>query len=188
MADRTVVQRVKNQRDARLLEGWQEVRVWVPSEKDAEEIRNMASDRRAKAEALDGLSKEVPKVSSHTEVRIAQAIAEHGSAAYNTPSGAVLDLMTELAGEDDLQGFSRAVVILARAKPANAKFVLARVPAKISNFVIQHRGIAALDLMQWADANPQWPEDLKRSVRDPERFEGVVEAMAESIKAFARPH
>ena len=46
MADRTVVQRVKNQRDARLLEGWQEVRVWVPSEKDAEDIRNIAADRR----------------------------------------------------------------------------------------------------------------------------------------------
>lgn len=188
MVDRTVVQRVKNQRDARLLEGWQEVRVWVPSEKDAEDIRNIAADRRAKAEALDGLSKEVPKVSSQTEARIAQAIAEHGSAAYNTPSGAVLDLMTELAGEDDLQGFSRAVVILARAKPANAKFVLARVPAKISNFVIQHRGIAASDLMKWADANPQWPEDLKRSVRDPEQFERIVEAMAESIKVFAKPH
>ncbi|MBB3589455.1 hypothetical protein E2E30_19450 (plasmid) [Sphingomonas sp. AAP5] len=188
MVDRTVTQRVKNQRDARLLEGWQEVRVWVPSEKDAVEIRNMASDRRAKAEALDGLSKEVPKVSLHTEVRIAQAIAEHGSAAYNTPSGAVLDLMTELAGEDDLQGFSRAVVILARAKPANAKFVLARVPAKISNFVIQYRGIAAFDLMKWTDANPQWPDDLKGSVRNPEQFERVVEAMVESIKAFAKSH
>lgn len=188
MADRTVVQRVKNQRDARLLEGWQEVRVWVPTEKDADEIRKIASDRRAKAEALDGLSKEVPKVSLHTEVRIAQAIAEHGSAAYNTPSGAVLDLMTELAGEDDLQGFSRAVVILARAKPANAKFVLARVPAKISNFVIQHRGIAASEFLRWAGTNPQWPDDLKGSVRDPEQFERVVEAMVERIKAFTVAH
>lgn len=188
MADRTVVQRVKNQRDARLSEGWQEIRVWVPTEQDAEDIRNIAAERRAKAEALDGLSREVPKVTPQTEARIAQAIAAHGSAAYNTPSGAVLDLMSELAGEDDLQGFSRAVVILARAKPANAKFVLARVPAKISNFVVQHRQITPSDLMKWADANPQWPEDVKRSVRDPEEFERVVEAMAESIKAFRKAH
>lgn len=188
MADRTVVQRVKNQRDARLLEGWQEVRVWVPSEKDAADIRNIAAERRAKAEALEGLSKEVRKVSPPTEARIARAIAEHGSSAYTTPSGAVLDLMTELAGEDDLRGFSRAVVILARAKPANAKFVIERVPAKVSNFVIRHRGVSATDLMKWAEANPQWPDDLKNSVRDPEVFERVVETMSESIKAFAQPH
>jgi len=43
-------------------------------------------------------------------------------------------------------------------------------------------------LMKWADANPQWPEDLKRSVRDPEQFERIVEAMAESIKVFAKSH
>jgi hypothetical protein len=186
MVDRTVVRRVKNQRDARLLEGWQEVRVWVPSEKDANDIRNIAAERRAKAEALDGLSKEVPKVSPQTEARIAQAIAQHGSTAYTTPSGAVLDLITKLADEDNLQGFSRAVVILARAKPANARFVIESVPAKISNFIIRRRDVTAGDLMKWADANPQWPDELKRSVRDPKQFERVVEAMAKSIKDFAK--
>lgn len=188
MADRTVVRRVKNQRDARQTEGWQEIRVWVPTEQDAEDIRNIAAERRAKAEALDGLSREVPKVSPQTEARIAHAIANHGTGAYDTPSGAVLDLMTELAGEDDLQGFSRAVVILARAKPANAKFVLARVPAKISSFLVQHRGVTPPQLMSWAGANPEWPEDVKRAARDPQEFERVVEAIAESIKAFSKSH
>lgn len=188
MADRTVVQRVKNQRDARLTEGWQEIRVWVPTEQDAEDIRNIAAERRAKAEALDGLSREVQKVSPQTEARIAQAIAAHGAAAYDSPSGAVLDLMSDLAGEDDLQGFSRAVVILARAKPANAKFVLARVPAKISSFLVQHRGITPSNLMVWAGTNPQWSDDVKRAAREPLEFERVVETMAENIKAFRASH
>ncbi len=186
MADRTVVKRVKAQRDVRLLEGWQEVRVWVPTEQDADDVRNLAAERRAKAEALTGLSKEVPKVTPQTEARIAGAIALHGSAAYTTPSGAVLDLMTELANEDDLQGFSRAVVILARAKPANARYVIDSVPAKISNFVIRHRGISATDFMNWAKANPTWADELKQYARHPEAFERAVEALAHSIKEFSK--
>ena len=188
MADRTVVQRVKNQRDVRLTEGWQEVRVWVPSDQDAENVRNLAAKLRAKAEALDGLSREVPSVSPQTEARIAKAIADHGSAAYNTPSGAVLDLMTALANEDNLRGLSRAVVILARAKPANAKFVIDKVPAKVASFLVNHRGVSSDAHYKWSLANPSWADDLKNSARDPERFASVVEAMAKSVRAYAQSH
>jgi hypothetical protein len=121
-------------------------------------------------------------VNYESEVRIAKAIAEQGSAAYNTPSGAVLDLLTELSNEDDLESFSRAFVIFARAKPANAVFVANAVPAKITNFLVKHRGIAVDALLRWAEANPGWVDDLKDAVRDPARFERVVEAMAEAIK------
>jgi hypothetical protein len=188
MADRTVVQRVKHQRDARLFEGWQEIRVWVPSERDAEDIRKLAAERRAKAEALDGLSKEVPTVSPETEARIAIAIAEHGSAAYTTPSGAVLHLLSELASEDNLRAFSRAVVILTRAKPSKARFVIDHVPAKVSNFIIRQRGISTTDFTKWASTHPEWPDNLKQSVRNPNEFERAVEAMAKNIKLSMKPH
>ena len=121
-----------------------------------------------------------------TEARIAKAIAEHGSAAYNTPSGTVLDLMTQLADEDDLVSFSRAFVILARAKPANAGFVADAVPAKISNFLIRHRRIDASVLVKWTEANPGWADDLKNAVREPARFEKVVEAMGRGNQARTR--
>src|SRR5689334_5360490 len=62
-----------------------------------------------------------------------KAIADHGSAAYTPPPGAVLDLMTQLAPENDLESFARAFAILARAKPTNAAFVAVAVPAKISD-------------------------------------------------------
>lgn len=48
VADPTVVRRVRRQRDVRLAEGWQEVRVWVPTEQDANDIRNLAADRRVR--------------------------------------------------------------------------------------------------------------------------------------------
>jgi hypothetical protein len=182
MTAKTVAERARRQRELRVAEGWQEVKVWVPTEADAEDVRKLAAERRAKAEALYGLSQEVHTVNIETEARIANAIAEQGSAAYTTPSGAVLDLMTQLANEDDLTSFSRAFVILARAKPSNAPFVAAAVPAKISNFLIKHRGIDPSALMKWTQANPSWTEYLKVAVRDPVRFNQVVEAVAQDIK------
>ena len=183
MQDKTVVARVLRQRRQRIAEGWLEVRVWVPTAEDARDVRNLAAERRAKAEALDGLSQEVTNVNIETELRIAKAIAEHGSKAFNTPSGAVLELMTELSGEDGLVGFARAFIILARAKPSNAAFVAGQVPAKICNFLIRHRGIDSATFVNWSRKNPDWTESLKDAVRDPTRFERTVEDMATAIKA-----
>lgn len=185
MADNTIAERARRQRDVRVAEGWQEVKVWVPTEADAEDVRKLAAERRKRAEALHGLSKEVQIIDMDTELRIAKAISEQGSAAYTTESGAVLELMTRLADEDDLQGLSRAFVILARAKPPNATFVAARVPAKISNFLIKHRGVSTPALLKWTSANPAWAENLKDALRDPIRFERLVEAMAAAINKSA---
>ncbi len=93
-----------------------------------------------------------------------------------------MDLMTQLANEDDLLSFSRAFIILARAKPAYASRAAAAVPAKISNFMIIHRGITSTALIKWTNANPDWVENLKNAVREPTRFRQVVEAMAEAIR------
>lgn len=185
MTDKKPPSRVQKQREIRVAAGWQEVKVWVPTEKDAEDIRNLANERRMKAEALDGLSNEVKAVTPETQVRIAQAIAEHGSAAFTHSSGAVLDLMTKLADEDDLQSFSRAFIILARAKPTHAASVASFIPAKIGNFLVKHRGVDPRSMMSWTHDHPEWTERLKDAARDPARFELVVEAMAQEIK---RPH
>lgn len=182
MADRTVVNRVKRQRDVRLAEGWREVRVWVPTEKDAEDVRNLAKERREYAEALLGLSEEVNSMPQETATRIAQAVAEHGSAAYIHTSGAVLDLMTQLADEDNLQGFAKAFIHLARAKPASASFAASFIPAKIRNFLFKHRRIPPNAMVQWTNAHPDWAETLKSAVRDPKRFELTVEAMAREMR------
>ena len=81
--DKTAGDRVRRQRELRLAEKWHEVKVWVPTEKDAEDIRKLAATRRANAERIEGLSRAVKSVSIETENRIAQAIAQQGLAAYN---------------------------------------------------------------------------------------------------------
>lgn len=188
MTDQTVVARLKRQRELRAVEGWREVKVWVPTEQDAADIIQLAKERRDKAEALDGLSREVPTMTPQNAARIAKAIAEHGSAAYITPSGPVLDLLTQLTEEDDLETFSRAFIILARAKPANAAFIAAAVPAKIINFLVKHRKVDATALLKWTGAHPGWEDDLKNAVRNPAQFKEVVATMAEAIKRQRKAH
>jgi hypothetical protein len=180
---KTPTERVKDQRDARLREGWQEVRVWVPTERDAEDVRTLAADRRAKAEALSGLKEGISTMTAETEMRIAQAIAQQGSPAFITPSGPVLTLLTQLAEEGDLRGFSHAFVTFARAKPMNAHFVAEATPAKILNrYLLKHLKLDVSRVLRWQDANPEWAETIKDALRKPDQLVLAVETMVEAIR------
>ena len=117
--------------------------------------------------------------------RIVTAISKQGDKAYVTESGAILDLMTQLANENNLQGLSLAFVIFAYAKPANATYVANRIPAMISNFMIDHRGVKESALRKWANANPPWDKKLMNALRHPIRFERMVERMVSAINQAA---
>lgn len=186
MSDESANARVRLQRERRLREGWKDVRVWVPTEDDAEKIRNLAEELRRNAEQLQGLSERIETVNDETQMRIAEAIAQQGSKAYNTESGAVLTLMTKLAQEGDLEGFAIAVNMLARAKPANARFVTNAIPAKISNYLILQRNVERNAFLRWTGENPAWADTLKEVVRHPMQFAAAVDSMVEQIKAMPR--
>lgn len=188
MSDDNANARVRLQRERRLREGWKDVRVWVPSEQDAKKIRNLAEELRRNAEQLYGLSERIETVNMETQYRIAEAIAQQGSKAYNTPSGAVLSLMTQLAEEDDLEGFAIAVNMLARASPANARYVSNAIPPKISNYLILQRSVDRDAFFRWMIANPTWSTTLKEAVRNPPQFMAVIEDMIEQIEAKSNRH
>jgi hypothetical protein len=184
MKDRTVAERVTRQRGLRLREGWQEVRVWVPTEQDAAELRQLAERKRAEAEALHGLKEGVTGMNTATAAAILEAILSHGSKAYSTPSGPVLTLLSDLAARGDLRSFSNAFVIFARAKPGNARYVEESVPAKILNqYFCRHRGVTVTEFERWSAKNPHWAQRLKDAVRDAELFERIVEQMTAEIRA-----
>jgi hypothetical protein len=189
-ADRTATNRVKRQRDARLYEGWQEVRIWVPTDEDAEDVRKLAAERRAKAEALHGLREGITSMSIDAAERIIDAIISQGSPAYTTPSGPVLTLLSDLAGEGELASFSRAFIIFARAKPANAAFVANAAPSKILNqYLLGYLNIDPGTFIQWEKDNPDWSVTIKDALRDPDRLERVVGGVATSIRqAMQKPH
>lgn len=119
-----------------------------------------------------------------TAAAILEAIQSHGSKAYITPSGPVLTLLSELAARGDLRSFSNAFVIFARAKPGNAGYVEASIPAKILNqYVHRHRGINVTEFNRWRSTNEDWAQRLKDTVRDAELFEQTVEQMILEMRA-----
>ena len=116
-----------------------------------------------------------------TEARIDKAIAQDSSAV--SPK-AVLGLMTELANEDDLAGFSRAYEKLAHITPTQARIVATNVPGMIRVFLMRRRGVGVAALEAWIkiEENSNWAKGLKNAVRHPWGFAHVVEEMATEMK------
>lgn len=188
MADKTAAQRIKRQRDHRLREGWQEVRVWVPTDQDAADVRQLAAERRALAEAaLQGDNKKVTEMEIQEEINA--AIAAQGSPEYITPSGPTLTLMSKLARQGDLEGFAQTFTTFARVRPANARFVENAAPAKILNgYFIEHLKLDAQTFLRWERENRDWGKWIIAALREPSRFVAVVSAMAEGIRQARHAH
>jgi hypothetical protein len=183
MVDYTVTERVKRQREARLREGWQEVRVWVPTVADAEELRSLAAQHRANAENLTELLNSGIAMSTATIERALEAIAAQGSTAYTSPYGAALEFLTELAASADLKGLSKAFMLFARAMPFSAPFISSAVPAKVLNhYLIPRHQLDTDSILAWSNSNSNWGERIISTLRNPEQFEKTVNTIAEEIK------
>lgn len=137
-------------------------------------------------ERLMALREALASVGVDNALRIAGAIAEQGSDAYTTPSGAMLDLLSRLAAEGELETFARAVDLAATIHPQNAAFVRSKAPAKIaSNYFGARLQLPMHDFVAWADDNPQWPDRLVSDLTSPERFQATVEAIADEVRGRA---
>lgn len=187
--DRSAQLRIKKQRDARTNEGWAEVRVWVPTKSDAEKVQQLAAQFRASAQELDELNQlqGVQKMHHNSFQQIKDAIAQQGSEAYTTPSGAVQTLLSDLARDGYIVDFGKAFVLFARAHPGNAPFVEQSVPSKIMNhYWIRNQQVDAGTFLAWQGKHPGWAEDLKACVRDPVQFERTVNEMLTSMRRDSR--
>lgn len=183
MSAKSTAQRVKQQRQARLDEGWEEVRVWAPNAEAAVAIRQYAGVLRRDAEHLPGLDEVCKLMNPEIYQRIKNSILEQGAPAYTTQSGAVLLLLTELAEEGNLRAISEAFNEFSKAKPGNMLYVEERIPAKILNqYWLRKLQLDFESLTSWADKNPGWASELKSKLRVPQDFEKVVNAAAEEIR------
>ncbi|SFH92422.1 hypothetical protein [Methylobacterium brachiatum] len=134
------------------------------------------------AELANALRDALASIGVRNALRVAGAIANQGSDAYNTPSGPVLDLLSELAEEGEVETFAKAYGLFASIRPANAMFVREAVPAKISSrYLARHRQLSPSKIMSWANAHPEWPETLKEAVAQPAMFVMTVDAVASAI-------
>jgi hypothetical protein len=118
--------------------------------------------------------------------RVADAIAQQGSDAYITPSGAVLTLLTKLAEQGDIVTFARAYALFAKVHRTNSRFVRENVPAKIMSGYFGGR--LRLDMRKtvaWTEQTPGWATELKAALSDPALFVSTVERMASQVREAA---
>jgi hypothetical protein len=183
MTAKTAAQRVKQQRQARLDEGWVEVRVWAPTEDAAADIRQYAEKLRRDAEQVHGLDEICQPMNQEIYNRIKGAILKQGSPAYITESGPVLELLTELAAEGHLRAISKAFNEFSKARPGNMLFVKESIPAKILNhYWLRLLNLDSKNLISWINNNPEWASTMKSEVRHPAKFEEFVNTAAEEIR------
>ncbi|MER9951854.1 hypothetical protein [Mesorhizobium sp. M0047] len=165
------------------------VRVLSP---DAEAIATYIADYRSGkaeywadtggAEAMRALHDALVAIGVRNARRVADAITRQGSEAYTTPSGPVLELLSALAEEGELETLAKAYGLFATIRPTNAQFVREAVPAKISSrYLASHRRLGASKILSWASRNPDWSESLKATIEKPALFALTVDAMAQAV-------
>ncbi|MCQ4190083.1 hypothetical protein [Methylocystis suflitae] len=133
-------------------------------------------------EAKDDLRQALAAIGIRNSMKVADAILRWGAGAYSTPSGPVLELLSELAGAGEIETFAKAYRLFAAMRPDNAHFVRNSIPAKISSqFLLRHRQLSVSKLLAWNSAYPEWPETLKTAVEEPTKFARTVDAMAAQI-------
>jgi len=135
-------------------------------------------------EAANAIRDALAAIGVSDALRVADAITEQGSKAYNQPSGAVLTLLSELAKNGEMAKFSRTVSLFSTIHPENAGIVLQSVPAKISaQYLGGTLGLGMSKFTAWTAKRPDWADDLKSTVTSPAAFAQTVDVMAAEIAA-----
>ena len=168
-----------------------EDRVRVLSPDPMAVVAHVADGRAGKAqmwadegggELANALRDALAAVGVGNAMRVADAIASYGSDAFLTPSGPVLELLSELAEEGEVETFAKVYGLFASVRPASATLVRESVPAKISSrYLARHRRLNPSKIISWTTAHPEWPDTLKATVAEPAMFARTVEAMAAAI-------
>lgn len=115
---------------------------------------------------------------------IIRSILEEEADKPTGPSGPVLVRLTELAEAGDLRGFSETFIAFARAKRPNARYVEARVPAKIVEaYLLRQPGVMPAAVRAWQGREPEWAARLEEAVWAPIEFETLILAIANELKS-----
>jgi len=114
-------------------------------------------------------------------LRTAQAIRDQHAPDYDTPSGAMLALLSEFALGGRMEAFAHAYQLFTVIHPMNATFVAARTPAMIGGYLNAVHGVTDQRWTRWVTQNPDWSVQVRDALSDPARFEAFVAATAASI-------
>lgn len=111
--------------------------------------------------------KEKSRMTEDERIRVLAAISERGSDRWNTPSGAILALLTEFAKQDKLLQLSEAYRMYVKACPDAKPYVSERLSAIINNHYLLR--FAELEtIKRWMEKNPDVDEQIKAYAETPQ--------------------
>jgi hypothetical protein len=115
--------------------------------------------------------------------RGAVAISKAGSPEYTTHAGATQTLMSELAGEGQLEAMSTTFLAHVALHPRDRRSLVNRVPPMLSNqYFCGNCQLLGMSVKRWCEANAGWGDLLRQALTDPAHFATVAMAMANEIK------
>lgn len=169
------------------------VRVFAP---DPNALANYIEQQRAgraghflesnNPEAVFAIQDALAAIGVRNARRVADAIQRFGSADYTHAAGPMLDLLSALAAEGEIETFARACALLSAIRPQSANVLRDSVPAKInSQFFAAHRRLSGQRIVAWASRHPDWPDTLKAALAKPAQFARTADAMADAIASGA---
>jgi hypothetical protein len=138
----------------------------IQGEVDTSTLRSIGQKRKMSAAAID---------------RALQAIRAQGAREYISASGAMLELLSDLARAQALRDLNGAYEMFVAAHPSNVRHVSAQAPAKVLNQYI----LPQLDLrgterfLAWEKRNPTWAEQVRAALDDFSLEAWAREAVAE---------
>lgn len=131
---------------------------------------------------LNRLVDELASLEKEDVAAIVEAIIQQGSPAYITPSGPVLELLTDLAQKGAIKEMSLAYQLFAKARPGNSRFVASAIPAKLTanyfpGFFSYER------FSSWEQLNPDWARGVQSALEDSEQFQLAVRSIVEGVRS-----
>lgn len=159
--------RVSALRKARLDAGWAEVRLWAASKTDAEELRNHAEELM-----MGTIDNSLKRFGEENNISVAvvdstlAAIRAQNSREFTSPSGATLELLTDLLRAGAVRDANAAYLMFTKAHPGNALHVAGQIPGKVLNRYL----LSKLDFrgterfMAWQKKRPDWTDEVQNAL------------------------
>lgn len=119
-------------------------------------------------------------------LRVVDALLQQGSKEYTVPSGAVLDLMSELARAGNIEVFSKSFSLFSAVWPDTSESVRRAAPAKILNqYFMRAKGLSSSQFLAWERENRDWADRLRAEIDKPASFSQLVVSMEEEVARLA---
>lgn len=113
-------------------------------------------------------------------------IMRRGDPAYNTPSGAFLEYLSNLATKLDLVNFADACAGYTLVYPESSAFIAARVPGILCNrYFTVLPGFNYEKFARWSVATPGWGDKLKDGFNSSDLLKSAVASICAAVEADA---